>query len=236
MTSTQSLQPNHESYLVHYADTPAVLSVGRELGILSVYASYFETCSVYILQLSRVLYLTPKNIESYATTLSPAADVRERVIHFGPTGEYLEKLIEVPIGEIDPLATIVVTVGLDKSHPNDPSVDSDAIVGISDGTIENPFYIRDVNDYSTSPPCFPAGLNDFRRVTPGTQVPATFKLTFFPFYKLGFCETAQEGGYINTGTFRFPLDITKPLFLTVRRHHLPEEYYFHYFKVEIYEG
>ena len=36
-----------------------------------------------------------------------------------------EKLLEVPLGQIDPHATIVITVGLDNSHPNTPSTESD---------------------------------------------------------------------------------------------------------------
>ena len=74
--------------------------------------------------------MTPKNIEFYATFLHPGVDIQDRVIHFGP-GVRGEKLIEVPIGRIDPHATIVITVGLVKSHPNTPSVDSDPLVGIS---------------------------------------------------------------------------------------------------------
>ena len=57
-----------------------------------------------------------------------------RVIHFGFGVTKDEKLLVVPIGEIDPHATIVVTVGLDKSHPITASVDCDAAVGISDGS------------------------------------------------------------------------------------------------------
>ena len=176
------------------------------------------------------------NIEFYATFLSPAVDIQERVIHFG-SGVADEKLLVVPIGEIDPHATIAITVGIDKSYPNAASVDCDAAVGISDGTTENLFWIVDVHNYPTLSPCYPtSGSHDHTRVASGTPVSSTFKLTFAPFNKFGFCETAQEGGYINTGTFSSQMDVTKPLFLTVRRNQAPEQYYYHYFKVEIYEG
>ena len=176
------------------------------------------------------------NIEFYATFLSPAVDIQERVIHFG-SGVADEKLLVVPIGEIDPHATIAVTVGIDKSYPNAASVDCDAAVGISDGTTENLFWIVDVHNYPTLSPCYPtSGSHDHTLVASGTPVSSTFKLTFAPFNKFGFCETAQEGGYINTATFSSRMDITKPLFLTVRRNQAPEQYYYHYFKVEIYEG
>ena len=185
-----------------------------------------------------MLLLTSKNIEFYSTFLSSAVDVRERVIYFGPGVADEEKLLEVPIGEVAPHATIVITVGLNKSHPNDASADSDPAVGISDGTYENLIWIIDVNGYPRQSPCFARNSSRFddTRVTAGTPVPATFKLTFTPFNKFGFCETAQDGGYINTFAFNAQMDITKALFLTVRRHQIAEQYYYHYFKVEIYEG
>ena len=178
--------------------------------------------------------MTPKNTEFYATFLHSSVDIQERVIHFA-NGISNEMVLRVPIGQVDQHATIVITVGLDKSHPNNAGVDSDPLVGISDGTNENLFIIVDVNNYPSYSPCRPYnGSHDDTRVAAGTQVSSTFKLTFIPFNKCGFCETAQEGGYINTGTFAQRIDITKPLFLTVKRYDSSEQYYFHYFKVEIY--
>ena len=178
--------------------------------------------------------MTPKNIEFYATFLDSDVDIQARAIHFG-TGVANEKLLEVPIGEVDPHATIVISVGIDKSHPNTASVDTDPNIGISDGTNENLFRMWDVNNYPSNSPCQPwPGSHDGTLITSGTQVSSTFKLTFTPFNKFGFCETAQQGGYINTGTFNSQIDITKPLFLTVKRSQAREQYYFHYFMVEIY--
>ena len=235
------MQPNHEDYLVHRADTPAVLSMGREYGMLStlmlvviILHKLFTKCA-HILQPSRVLYLTPYNIGYYASFLSSAADLQERVIHFGPGVVKDEKLFEVPIGEVNPQTTVVVTFGQDKSHLNSPSIDSDAAMGISDGTTENLFRFREARDYPDYSPCYPLAPNDDTRVPAGTPASATFKMTFNPFNRFAFCESAQDGGYINTGKFRRQLDITKPLFLTVRRHQVGEEYFYHYFKVEIYE-
>ena len=97
--------------------------------------------------------------------------------------------------QIDQHATVVITVGLDKSHPNAPGIDSDVFVGI---------YILDVHNYPKYSPCYPTpGTHDGTKVAAGTPVSATFKLTFSPFTKFAFCETAQEGGYnmYNTGTF-----------------------------------
>ena len=178
--------------------------------------------------------MTAYNIEFHATFLSSTADIEGRVIYFGP-GVKDEKLLIVPIGRIDPHATVVVTVGLNKSHSNDPKVDADPNIGISDGTNENLIQIVDRNNYPKYAPCYPRpGSSDDVKVTAETLVSATFKLTFDPFNKLGICETAQEDGYINTGTFSAQIDITRPLSFTLNRQDAKEQYYFHYFNVEIY--
>ena len=140
----------------------------------------------------------------------------------------------MPLGQIDPHATIVITVGLDNSHPNTPT-DTDPYIGMSDGTNTNIWWITDLNNYPSSPPCIPSGgTHDNTLISSGTKVPATFTLTFTPFYKYGSCETAQEGGYINTAQFNTQLDITKPLYLHVDRDASNGQYYYHYFRVEIY--
>ena len=93
-----------------------------------------------------------------------------------------EVLIVVPIGEIDAHCTI--TVGLDNSHPNTAGVDSDPLVGISDGTDENLFEIVDKDDYSSTSPCLPSDntpIHDNTQVTSTTDVLSTFKLSFTPF-------------------------------------------------------
>ena len=180
------------------------------------------------------LHLTPDNIEYFATFLHSSATIQDRVIHFG-SGTANEKLLEVPLGKIDPHATIVITVGLDKSHPNTASTDSDPNIGISDGTNSNIVFIHDLDNYPSGSPCYLRdGSHDNTLISSGTKVPAMFKLTFTPFYKYGSCETAQEGGYINTGRFNTQLDITKPLYLRVDRNNANEEYYYYYFLVEIY--
>ena len=96
--------------------------------------------------------------------------------------------------------------------------------------------IVDKNNYLSSPPCviwFGTGTQDNARVSSTTLVPTTTKLTFSPFYKYGSCETAQEGGYINTARFTSQLDITKSLFLQVVRHSRGERFSIFYFLVEI---
>ena len=101
------------------------------------------------------LHLTPDNIRYLASFLHSSATIQDRVIHFG-TGTANEKLLEVPLGQIDPHATIVLTFGLNNSHPNTPS-ESDPRIGISDGTNTNTWWIVDLNNYPSSPPCRPSG-------------------------------------------------------------------------------
>jgi hypothetical protein len=145
------------------------------------------------------------------------------------------KLLEVPLGTVDSRATIVITVGLDKSHPSTTGVDADFTVGISDGTNNNQQYIVDVDNYGNNPSCYPDSASHDNNITPpGTPFPSTLKLTFIPFYKYGACETAQEGGFIETGTFNAQIDTSKPLSLSVFRHTAPEQVFLHYIRVEIY--
>ena len=146
-----------------------------------------------------------------------------------------EKLLEVPLGEVDARATIIITVGLDNSHPNTPTVDSDFNIGISDGTTQNLQHIVDISNYAGLPPCRAVdGDQDNRLVSNGTKVPAVLRLIFTPFNRYAACETAQEGGYVNTGRFNDQIDTAKPLLLRVLREDAGEQYFIHYLKVEIY--
>jgi hypothetical protein len=183
---------------------------------------------------TRELLLTPQNIEYYATFLHPGVDIQPTVIHFGPRGDIVT-LLEVPIGQIDQHATVVITLGQNKTHVNTPGVDSDWRVGISDGTNINVFLVVDANNYPNYSPCFPvSGTHDGETVPAGTLASATLKFTFTPYSKFAFCETAQKGGFINTGVFDSQIDITKPLFLIVTGDETLGSYYYHYFKVEIF--
>ena len=174
--------------------------------------------------------MTPNNIRYFASYFD--GNSNGRVIHFGPT-EGDEKLLEVPLGKIEPQSTLVITVGMDKSRPNVP-VDSDILIGVSDGTFNNVHRIQDVNNYLRDAPCFPInGTHDNYRVSANTSFPATVKLIFTPFYKYTACETFQEGGYINTGTFNDQIDTTKPLSLRVfADDDSGEQYFVYYIKVE----
>ena len=182
----------------------------------------------------QAIRLTPDNIRYFASYIHSSVDIQGRVIHVGPGTANGEIFLEIPLGEIVPQATIIITVGLDKSHPNTPA-DSDLRIAISDGITENAQFIVDTDNYANSPPCYPVqGAHDSVRVTPGTPVPATFKLIFTPFYKYCACETAQDGGYINTGTFNEQIDTTKPLFLHVGRDSSGEQFFIHSLEIKMY--
>ena len=162
---------------------------------------------------------------------SPNAIFKNRVIKFTP--ETANKMIlQVPLGQLYTVAqTIVVTLGLDKSYLN--RADSDLRVAISDGSRQNSFWIVDKLNYGQYSPCYPAeATRDNQMVSTDTDAPSTFKLTFTPYINYGACETAQEGGYINTGTFSTAIDNRSPLFLELYRDGSSEEYYL---KVEIFE-
>ena len=140
----------------------------------------------------------------------------------------------MPIGHIDPHASIIITVGLNTTIPNVNH--SNLYVGVSDETNSNLWLIVSTLNYDIVSPCFilsGSGSHDDTRVSSTTRTPTTTKLTFTPFYKYGSCETAQEGGYINTARFTAQLDVTKPLFLQVRRYSATEPYSIFYFLVEI---
>ena len=84
-----------------------------------------------------------------------------------------EKLLEVPIGHIDPHASIIITVGLNTTGPNTPGEDSDLIVGVFDGVSKNVWGILGKNNDVTLSPCFiwPAdGTHDEKSVSSSTLV------------------------------------------------------------------
>ena len=97
----------------------------------------------------------------------------------------------------------------------------------------NRFYIVDTGNYGHIAPCgLHDGSNEGRRVTT-RRVPPQFTFLFSPFYKYGACSSAQDGGYLNVGTFNKQVDPTNGLSLVVYRSNAAESYRFRYFLVEI---
>ena len=178
---------------------------------------------------SQSIFITPGNVRYLAHFIGNAT-IDSRSIRFG-SGTANEKLLQVPIaaaGELDAHASIRVTVGLT------PVIgDSDLRIGISDGVNVNRFYIRDSGNYATFPPCHVAeGSRENNLVTTRTAS-SQFTFLFSPFYKYGACSSAQDGGYLNVGTFNNQVDPTNGINLVIYREHAPEQYKFNYFHVEI---
>lgn len=107
----------------------------------------------------------------------------------------VKKLLEVPLGPIEPQSTIIIKLGMDSSYSYRRNVDP--VIEISDGTKTNSFGIIDYGNYRKHPPCYLHGKHDNKKVRRGMRVPAMFKFTFIPEQRYGFCETAQEGAWIH---------------------------------------
>ena len=192
------------------------------------YASFFFQPAVN--KKSQRIFITPGNVRYLANFIDSSATIDSRSIRFS-RGTAWEKLLQVPIaaaGELDAHTSIRVTVGLTPVIS-----DSDPNVGISDGVNVNRFYIVDTGNYGHIAPCgLHDGSNEGRRVTT-RRVPPQFTFLFSPFYKYGACSSAQDGGYLNVGTFNKQVDPTNGLSLVVYRSNAAESYRFRYFLVEI---
>ena len=179
---------------------------------------------------SQSILVTPGNVRYLASFIDSSATIDSRSIRFG-SGTGYEKLLQVPIaaaGELDAHASIRVTVGLTPV-----SGDSDPRFGLTDGNNENKFQLLDASNYPTASPCSVIdGSHENNRVTT-RRVSSQFTFLFSPFYKYGACSSAQDGGYLNVGTFNKQIDPTYGLSLVVYRHNAPENYRLHYFLVEI---
>ncbi len=183
---------------------------------------------------SQTLFIAPDNFQSLAVDVDDSIIVEERAIRFG-AGTLNEILFEVPLGYIDPHATIRVTVGLDDTAPSAPNSDHDPVIGLTDGSSVNEFIIVDTGNYPYTGPCVPVATTsrDDNRVTERTHTSGQATLIFRPIHKFGSCFLPIDGGYINTGTFSAQLDSSRALSLRVRRSDGAEQYRFHYFLVEV---
>lgn len=145
----------------------------------------------------------PGNLEEVADFVDHRTVIKDRVMEFSPDAA---KLMEVNLGTLEPGSAIVATIGLDNNYPAPQ-------VNFGDQTNVNFFYIVGKEHYSRLPPCRPdAKSTDGRLVSPDSEEPSTYKLTVVVSEGFGFCETAQDYGYINTGLFDKQLDISKPIY------------------------
>ena len=180
---------------------------------------------------SQSILITPSNVRYLANFIHSGATIDSQSIRFG-SGRGNEKLLQVPIaaaGELDAHASIRITVGLTPA-----SGDSDPGIGISDGVNVNRFIILDTSNYNNYAPCyiFPTEGSQENKLVTTRRVSPHFTFLFSPFYKYGACSSAQDGGYLNVGTFNKTVDPTNGLSFVVYRNNAPEQYKFSYFLVE----
>ena len=160
---------------------------------------------------SQSIFITPVNVRYLANFIGNAT-IDSRFIHFG-CGTTREKLLQVsiaPAGELDAHASIRVTVGLTPlNHDSDPRI------GISDEVNLNQFYIADNGNYGDSAPCGKEDGSQENNLATTRRVSSQFTFLFFLFYKYGACSSAQDGGYLNVGTFNKQVDPTKGINLVI---------------------
>ena len=153
--------------------------------------------------------VVPSNVEYLADHISPDTNIHDTVIHF-KKGDCPGLLLSVPIQTPD--SAIVVTLGTNSSHLNAHGLR--VKFGISDSHGDNVFIIVDQHLYLNRPPCYAyeAATHD-PLVDEKTKAPSTFKFTFLPWERLGYCETGQSGGYLSVGKFSHQLNPDMPLYL-----------------------
>jgi len=172
--------------------------------------------------------IVPSNVKCLAEYISPKADIRKLIIHFKATCPS-ELFLRVPIET--PESAIVITLGIDSSYfGRDYEMkftlhDSNSFIHFE---ITNPF------TYQWWPPCYFYEVESEHDtlVSEGTKMADTFKFTLLPWERLGYCETAQEGGYVNVGKFRKQLDPLKPLYLELIGQHGVELNSIYYISIE----
>ena len=181
---------------------------------------------------SQSIFIHPGNVRYLANFIASSATIDTRSIHFS-RGTTREKILQIPIaaaGELDAHASIRVTVGLTPL-----SGDSDPHIGISDGVNVNKFLIVDSSNYHNHSPCYllPLEGSQVNKLVTTRTVSSQFTFLFSPFYKYGTCSSAQDGGYLNVGTFNNQVDPTNGLNLVIYRSDAREQYQFNYFLIEI---
>lgn len=181
---------------------------------------------------SRTIVITPNNLRAVANYLDDNVNIDTNVIRV-TTGASNEKLIEIPLasaGELDPEATIRLTVGFDS----DQYTTSTRIrVGIYDGDYFNQFQIYGT---SSSYVCRPYSYTSSEGNTAnegGSYYPGEVTMLFQPFYKYGSCATGHDGGFVNVGKFSSTVDLSKGVSLQVTRYSSSDQYRIYYFVAEI---
>ena len=131
-------------------------------------------------------------------------------------------------GALDKHTLIRITISI-----NPPAGDNDPVVGITDGTNRNQFYLIEHGSTGTRNvnPCeVHNGQHNGRTGPVGDTVAGEYTLLFDPSRQFGSCAT--NNGFSTDARFNKKIDLRKRLSLVVHRDQNSEEYFFHYFLVE----
>ena len=190
-------------------------------------AHFYRICIIWFVLRTKNFEVIPGNVKCLASRISSSATIKDNVIIFSNlvSGEVL---LEVPIETPD--TAIIITLSINSSYPN--THHSKVLLGVTDQIDGNWFQIVDVAQYDESPPCQPLGRGAGNPlVSEGTKVPPIFKLSVHPKERFGYCQTAQEGGYINSGLFQQQLTLLYPLIFKLTAWET-EEYSIHYIHIQ----
>ena len=179
---------------------------------------------------SKTILISPDTVRYYASFIHSTAIVNDLTIQFS-SGTANEELLRVPIaapGELSPQSLIRITIGT-----NPPAADNDPTVGITDGVNSNRFFlIEDGRSLTNLNPCSVIhGSQNGRSGPLGNPVAGGYTLLFDPSYRFGSCMT--NNGFATDGRFNSQVDVSKGLSLVIHRNHAPEQYFFHYFLIEV---
>ena len=190
------------------------------------------------MQLEKI-FITPRYAQNHATFISTVVSFNDTSIYFGP-GSIEAKLLEVPLISAGRYArnesiAIQITATMNGGMLNS-GIDRDPIVGITDGNTTNLFVIPDITHYPIRPCRLVAATAREGKVLSTGPVPDQFTFLFKPAERFGACSTAQQGGYVNVGTFYNQLDLSSGINLQIyRENEIREDYLFYYFLVEIFQ-
>ena len=175
--------------------------------------------------------ITPDNVRHYASFIHSSVRVFDRRIHVGSGFPEVE-VLKIPLGRVQPLSTVKITVGL---KPRPANVDSDPRIELNDGTKYNRFIIVDPANFPVHSPCTADRASQDNTLVPvNSKQASVYQLVFEPFHRYGACTAGYNNGYINTARFTDRLDLSKEVSLVVRKdNYSPEEYDFYYFMIEI---
>jgi len=194
---------------------------------------------LYLQVLLEKIFITPSYAQNQATFISTVANFSNTSMYFG-SGSINSTLLEVPLipaGRYtrNKSITIQITAAIDGAMLNTRS-DRDPEVGVTDGSMENAFWIPDVNNYPRWAPCHHISASESlaRTLTTG-PVPDQFTFLFKPAERFGACSSALRGGYASVGIFNDQLDLSRGIKLQIKRDHIHEDYRFYYFLVEIFQ-